>query len=775
MERTTIAVTGMVQGVGFRPFVYTLARALDLRGFVQNRGAHVFVDVEGDPTALEAFLDRLATSLPPRAAVERVASEPAMPVHYRDFEIATSEVAPDAEVRVPADVATCDSCLAELFDPHNRRYRHPFIACTTCGPRYSIVTTMPYDRANTTMAAFAMCRQCRDEYANPRDRRFHAQAIACPECGPVLSARSVEDAAPRVSGDAALRAAAGILTSGGIVVIKGLGGFHLACDATSAAAVARLRRRKGREQKPLAVMCGAVEGQRIGVAAGARALAALTSYERPIVLVAADLVQKGGSAAIASNVAPGCSALGVFLPYTPLHHLLLFESGRPLVMTSANVSDEPMVIDDDVALDRLAGMADLILTHDRRIHARVDDSVVRVSHNVAAPVRRARGYAPMALRLAEKSPIDLLATGGHLKNTCCFVRRDLAYLSPHVGTLESAAAYASLQQTISELAALLRIEADVIAHDLHPDYLSTRLAHALPATRRIAVQHHHAHVLSCAAEHQCSEPLIGVVFDGTGLGNDGAAWGGEFLVVDGVRCDRLAHLAYVPMPGGDAATREPWRMAAAHLHAAFGADWGPLGDALVSRVTTSRATVLRRMIDRDIACVPTSSMGRLFDAVAALLGLRDVVAYEGQAAMELEGLASPRASGRYEFDIDVSSQPWRIESAPVIRAIARDIAAGRAASEIAAGFHAAVADMIAAVSRRIAEETGIRRVALTGGVFQNARLSRVAARALRTARLDVLEHRVVPCNDGGLALGQALMAVRTLRSEAAGKDVCACA
>jgi hydrogenase maturation protein HypF len=775
MERTTIAVTGMVQGVGFRPFVYALATALDLRGFVQNRGAHVFVDVEGEPTALEAFLDRLTSSVPPRAAVERVTSEPAMPVHYHGFAIATSDAAPDAEMRVPPDVATCDACLAELFDPHDRRYRHPFIACTACGPRYSIVTAMPYDRANTTMAAFDMCRQCRDEYANPRDRRFHAQAIACLACGPVLSARSLRGAVPPTNGDAALRAAAGILTSGGTVAIKGLGGFHLACDATNADAVARLRRRKGRDQKPLAVMCDVVEGRRIGVAAGARALASLTSCERPIVLVAAELVQRSGSGAIAANVASECSALGVFLPYTPLHHLLLLEAGGPLVMTSGNVSDEPMVIDDDLAVDRLAGMADLILTHDRRIHTRVDDSVVRLSHKVVAPVRRARGYAPVALRLAETSPIDLLATGGHLKNTCCFVRRDLAYLSAHVGTLESAAAYASLQQTISELGALLRIEADVIAHDLHPDYLSTRLARALPAARRIAVQHHHAHVLSCAAEHQCREPLIGVVFDGTGLGSDGAVWGGEFLVVEGVRCDRLAHLAYVPMPGGDAAAREPWRMAAAHLHAAFGADWGPLADALVSRVTASRATVLRQMLDRDVACMPTSSVGRLFDAVAALLGLCDVAAYEGQAAMALEGLAARSASRRYEFDLDVSTQTWRIESAPVIRAIARDMAAGRAAPEIAAGFHDAVAAMIAAVSRQIADATGIRRVALTGGVFQNARLSRAAARALRAGHLEVLEHRVVPCNDGGLALGQALMAVRTMRAEAAGKDMSACA
>ena len=769
MERVAIEVTGLVQGVGFRPFVYSLAKALDLRGSVQNRGAHVFVDVEGEPGALHAFVDRLTRESPAHAAIDRVRCQPLAPAHHQHFVIAGSEASADAGVRVPPDVATCDACLREMSDPANRRYRHAFISCTDCGPRFSIISTMPYDRAATTMGAFAMCAACRAEYADPCDRRFHAQAIACPNCGPVLVARDRH--AIRAHGDAALAGAVSVLRDGGIVAIKGLGGFHLACDATSDSAVAELRRRKGREARPFAVMMSDDEGRRLCSQAGTSALAALVSPERPIVLVPRNSIR--GS--IASNVADGCPTVGVLLPYTPIHHLLLEGGGTPLVMTSGNRSDEPMVCDDEAALDQLGDVADVFLTHDRRIASRCDDTVVLAAAGRVSPVRRARGFAPSPLRLAEEATPAVLAVGGHLKNTFCVAANRHAYVSQHIGNLETPASYEALGRTVKQMIALINTAPEVVAHDRHPDYLSTRFAMEFPAARRIAVQHHHAHVLSCVAEHQCTEPVIGVAFDGAGLGDDGATWGGEWLVVEGVECRRAAHLAYVPLPGGDAAAREPWRMAVAHLSSAYGPGLGPLGDALANRVTPARLDFVQQMIARGLCSPPTSSMGRLFDAVAALIGLRDAAGFEGQAAMALEAVAASNTSLTYRFDTSTAADTWTIDAAPVIRQMAMDVGAGRSRADMAAAFHDAVGDMIAEVAGRIARDTGIRRVALTGGVFQNARLSRHAAQSLEAEGLDVLEHRHVPCNDGGLSLGQALMAMRSVRVNVLTEDHIACA
>lgn len=764
MQRAAIEVTGLVQGVGFRPFVYSLATELGLRGFVQNRGGDIFVDVEGDAGALVAFVDRLTLSPPPTATVDRVQLAHLVPANRLQFVIAGSAAAPVAGPRVPPDVATCDHCVAELFDPANRRHRHPFIACTNCGPRFSIIRTLPYDRANTSMDAFAMCGQCRTDYSDPLNRRFHAQAIACPECGPTLLA--LDKSGRATTGDA-LQLAVRTLLAGGIVAIKGLGGFHLACDATNEAAVSELRRRKGRESRPLAVMVPDASGRRLGAAA----LAELTSPERPIVLIA----QSSNTQALAGNVAAGSPTVGMFLPYTPLHHLLLHDAGRPLVMTSGNRTDEPMVRDDARAVVELHDIADLFLTHDRRIETRCDDSVVRVHHDRVALVRRGRGHAPSPLRLAEGARVNVLAVGGHLKNTFCLTAGANAYLSPHIGTLDSAAAYCELSDAVGRMSALLNIEPGVIAHDRHPDYASTRFALAWPAATRVVVQHHHAHVLSCVAEHACTEPVIGVAFDGAGLGTDGAVWGGEFLVVEGTQSRRAAHLAYVPLPGGDVAACQPWRMAVAHLNAAYGPTLGTLGDRIATRITPSKLAFVQQMIARGLCSPPTSSMGRLFDAVATLVGLRDVAGFEGQAAMELEAIAAPSTSLAYRFDTMTAHESWTIDAAPVVQQIAVDIAAARPREEISAAFHSAVAAMIASVAVAISRQTGIRRVALTGGVFQNALLSHLAARALVGRGLEVLEHRLVPCNDGGLSLGQALFALRATRANIVNEETIACA
>lgn len=772
LERAAIEVTGMVQGVGFRPFVHALATTLNLRGFVQNRGAHVFIDVEGERDAVQAFVDRLKQG-PATARIDRVSCHPLAPEHRQAFVIARSEMRHYRGGSIPPDVATCGECLEELFDPVNRRHRHAFIACTACGPRFTMIASMPFDRARTSMSAFALCEACRLEYSDPSSRRFHAQAIACPNCGPVLAAHH-HDAQALASGDEALRRAAATLQGGGVVAIKGLGGFHLACDATSEAAVAALRRRKRREARPFAVMVADADGRRVAARAGRAAEAALTSSIRPIVLLDRDVIDAAGLG-LAPAVAPGCPAVGLLLPYTPIHHLLLAELQRPLVMTSGNHSDEPMVCDLAGAQQHLRDVADLFLSHDRRIEMRCDDSVVRVHRGEVSPVRRGRGDAPAPLRLAEHAACGVLAVGGQLKNTFCLAAGSQAYLSPHIGTLDTAATYQALGDAVDRLCALLHLTPELVAHDRHPDYLSTRYALRYPAAERVAVQHHHAHVLSCTAEHGCTEPVIGVAFDGAGLGTDGAVWGGEFLLVDGVTCVRAAHLAYVPQPGGDAAAREPWRMAVAHLSAAGGGDLGVAGAILRERVTPARVDLVRQMLARGVCSPPTSSMGRLFDAVAALTGVRDAAAFEGQAAMELEAIAVDDTAVQYAFEYDTALPVWSIDTAPVIRAIAADAAAGRSPAAIAGAFHRAVATMVSDVAAALARATGIHRVALSGGVFQNMRLSRLTAAALEAAHLDVLQHRRVPCNDGGIALGQAVFAARAARSNHRTEDHIACA
>ena len=764
MERLLIEVRGTVQGIGFRPNVYSLATLHGLRGFAQNRGAHLFIDVEGDPGAIRTFLDTLTSSPPARAVVERLTTQSADPAFRTRFTIEDSESADD-DVRVAPDIATCDECLAELFDPDSRRFGYPFITCAMCGPRFTIVTGVPYDRARTTMAGFTMCDACRQEFEDPADRRFHAQTLACPDCGPTASWH--DRRGPNRTGLAAIEVAATALRSGHIVAVKGLGGYHLACDAGNDEAVNRLRERKHRDAKPFAVMAAEAHLPHLDLGEWQRIEPLLKGPGGPIVLLERDSL----GTAIATAVAPGCATIGVMLPYSPLHHLLIRGVARPLVMTSGNLSDEPIAIDDEDARRRLSGIADAFLTHDRPIHQRCDDSVVRVMAGGVSPIRRARGLAPGSIAFAESTPEPILAMGGHQKNTFCVCSGSRAWLSHHIGDLSSARAFTALQDSLRQTTAFLGVHPSVVAHDLHPDYLSTRLAEEYPAARRIAVQHHHAHVLSCTAEHAIREPVLGVAFDGSGCGTDGAVWGGEFLLVDGPGFTRLAHLAYVPLAGGEAAIREPWRVATALMRAAA---HEPMLAALEARIDSTRFRLVTQLLERRLTVVRTSSAGRLFDAIACLVGLGDVAAFEGQLAMSLEALAGRSAGRPYRLDVKTSTDPWTIDATGLASQVADDVLSAVDSSAIAAGFHDALATTIADVAARLATRSGVRLVALTGGVFQNTRLLESAAAELERRGLKPLIHRRVPCNDGGLSLGQALAAARILHAHASDPEGALC-
>ena len=764
LERRVIAVEGTVQGVGFRPFVHSLATALDLHGFVRNSSAGVLIDVQGSPDSLERFLAGLTSSAPPLATVEAIRARPDAARGWDGFSILASDesrTGTTTGARIPAvspDVATCDACLAETLDPANRRYGYPFTNCTHCGPRLTIVRDVPYDRARTTMAGFAMCERCRTEYESPADRRFHAQPISCWDCGPSLLLRAAGSPEPLASPRTVIATAAAALRRGDIIAIKGIGGYHLACDATQGAAVARLRARKRRDAKPLAIMVADVDRARESCTVSDAEAVLLRSSARPIVLL-----RRHAGAALADEVAPGNRDLGVMLPYTPLQHLLLAAVGRPLVMTSGNAADEPIAFDDDDAVARLGAICDLFLFHDRPIATRCDDSVMRVVRGAPAFVRRSRGATPRALVMPFAFPRSVLAVGGHLKNTFCLGEGRRALLSHHVGDLDHPDASSALVAGIDHYSRLFGIRPEVIAHDLHPDYRSTRIAEALDVPQRTGVQHHHAHIASCLAEHGVTEPVIGVAFDGAGLGTDGAIWGGEFLVVDGDRADRAAHLAYVPLPGGDACAREPWRAAAAHLVAAFGADVDALPLPLIARVGADRWTMIRRMMERRVASPPTSSVGRLFDAVAAVTGVRDTSGFEGHAAMALEAAADRVTNATYPVEHRPNGEGIIVETAPLMRGIVADILSGVSPARIAGAFHNAVRDLIVETVALVAERTGIRRIALSGGVFQNALLTELAAAALERRGYEVLLHREVPSNDGGLALGQAWVAAFALR------------
>ena len=739
--RRRLLVTGTVQGVGFRPYAYGLARGLGLAGWVRNDPGGVTIEVQGPPEAVASFARRLGPQAPPLARIESVRAEGLPLAGDREFVIRPSTTAATPSALVSADVATCEDCLAEVFDPTDRRCGYAFANCTNCGPRYSIVVGIPYDRPNTTMSSFEMCPRCRAEYSDPLDRRFHAQPVCCADCGPTLAGGVAE--------------AAAALRRGEIVALKGLGGYHLTALASDEGAVAALRGRKHRENKPFALMAADLAAvQRLCVTSPPEE-ELLESPARPIVLLA-----RRRAAPVAASVAPHTAELGVMLPYTPLHHLLLAEVAEPIVCTSGNLSDEPIAYTDQDARQRLGPVADLLVSHDRRIHMRVDDSVARVLGGRPYLLRRSRGYAPAPIQLPRGAVRPVLACGADLKNTVAVARENHVFLSQHVGDLGDVLAHEAFVETVAHLQRLFEVTPAVVAFDLHPQYLSSAFGREQTDLVGVPVQHHHAHIAACLTDAGLAGPVIGVAFDGLGHGDDGTVWGGEFLVADLLGYERRGWLAQVPMPGGDAATREPWRMAAAHLDALGEAEACELGVAQ----RNDRWSQVVRLGRSGLRSPPTSSVGRLFDAVAALLDVRDAVSYEGQAACELEQVADRRHRGAYAVRIKTEAGGHVLQGSDLVAGALTDLRAGTARSLIAARFHRGLAGATVEMCRVLRDETGLGTVALSGGCFANVILLEAVTDGLSDAGFEVLRHRQVPCNDGGISLGQAAVAAARDRS-----------
>ncbi len=749
-ERARIVVRGAVQGVGFRPFVYRLATELQLEGWVSNTAQGVFIEIEGARATLDLFQDRLRNEKPSRAIVQSSEVSLLDPVEYRGFEIRESEETGAKTAFILPDIATCADCLAEILNPADRRYRYPFTNCTNCGPRFSIIEALPYDRTHTSMKTFAMCAECEREYHDPRDRRFHAQPNACSRCGPQLQLWNAKGEIIS-AGDEALRAAVDAVRGGNILAMKGLGGFQFIVDATKDAAVALLRERKQREEKPFAVMVPSLEHARELCEISELEAGILQSPEAPIVLM------RRRSAAKPDAIAPGNPYLGLMLPYTPLHHLLMRELASPVVATSGNRSDEPICTDEREAVERLHGLADMFLVHNRPIVRHMDDSILRIIGGREMMLRRARGYAPLPVRgrlwqtpgVSQKRPA-ILALGAHLKNTVALQVNGNVFVSQHIGDLATAEAHIAFRRTAVDLPRLYDEVPEFIACDLHPDYLSTKYAQELPQPK-IAVQHHWAHVVACMAENEVPPPALGVAWDGTGYGTDGTIWGGEFFLArtDG-GFERIAHLRPFRLPGGERAVREPRRSALGLLHAVYGDELWRRED-LLRAFSSKELRLLRQMLEKQVQAPLTSSAGRLFDAVACLAGLRDRVSFEGQAAMELEFIADPSVADAYPFSLK-STKPIVIDWEPAIRALVDD--AGAAASVISAKFHHMLAEVVVAVARTAGEP----RVVLSGGCFQNRLLTERIIERLREEDFRPYWHQRIPPNDGGIALGQAVAA-----------------
>ena len=780
MSRVRARIEGTVQGVGFRPYVYRLADELGVAGHVLNDSRGVVVEVEAPEETVERFLARLPAEAPPLATVERVTSERLEELGEQGFAIRESPAGGEPRAAVTPDSATCDDCLAEIFDPADRRHRYPFTNCTNCGPRFSIVRDVPYDRPATTMAGFTMCAACRAEYEDPADRRFHAQPNACPECGPRLrlayaGGGTFDDPGARDAIDAAARA----LREGAIVAVKGIGGFHLACIAADEDTVADLRGRKHREDKPFALMAPDLAKARELVWMGPAEEALLLGRERPIVLA-----RRRPDAAVAPSVAPGAPELGVMLPYSPLHHLLLSDLGEALVLTSGNVSDEPIAYEDDDACARLAQIADLFLLHDRPIETRTDDSVVRLVDGRPLFLRRSRGYVPASVPLTVDCGRHLLACGAELKNTFAVAKDGRAWVGHHVGDLKNYETLRSFTTGIAHFERLFAVEPEAVAHDLHPEYLSTKHARELERVKLMGVQHHHAHLAACLAEHGEAGQAIGAIFDGTGYGEDGTVWGGELLLGGLQDFERVGLLLPVRMPGGDAAVRQPWRMACAWLSAAYD-DSRPLPRALRGRVKPDAWRQVAELARTGLASPLTSSVGRLFDAVAALCGVRVEVNYEGQAAIELEAAVEPAESGAYPLPVagapaargggpeardsapaDRAADALLVlDARPTVRAVVRDLDRGVSVPRVAARFHNALAGTTAGACESAARRAGLDTVVLSGGVFQNRTLLTRTADLLRDRGLRVLIPERLPPNDGGIAYGQLAVASARLAAE----------
>ncbi|HEX8713249.1 MAG TPA: carbamoyltransferase HypF [Terracidiphilus sp.] len=773
IRRAVLQVRGVVQGVGFRPFVYRLAQEEGLAGFIGNDTDGVTVEIEGAPSRLESFVTRLRAEAPPLSRIDSVVAHAASPTGESGFRIVASEVLGRVSTGIPADAATCPDCLRELMDPQDRRYRYPFLNCTNCGPRFTITRRIPYDRPQTSMAQFTMCPACQSEYDDPANRRFHAQPNACPVCGPHVWLAGA-DGAEIATGDAAVSACIDRLAAGEIMAVKGIGGFHLSVDATNEAAVMRLRQRKRRYGKPLAIMVRDLVSARAVCELADAEIALLSTPARPIVLA-----PRRSDSGIAEAVAPGIPWLGIFLPYAPLQHLLFADSRiHALVMTSANLSEEPIAIDNDEARTRLGDIADAFLMHDREILQRCDDSVMAVVDGAPQFLRRARGFVPLAVPLPFDA-LPLLAVGGHLKSVFTLARGKYAYQSQHLGDLENPTGLDFFRESLEHLMRTFEIDPEYVAHDLHPGYLSTQWAKEWAQERRlplIAVQHHHAHVAACMAEHGVTGEVIGLSLDGTGYGTDGRIWGGEVLICslegpDPASFERFAHLAYVPMPGGEAAIREPWRMAFGHLIAAgFDIETPDMLDLLGAKIAETR--VLNRMIARELNSPLTSSCGRLFDAVAAVVLGRRQVDYEAQAAIELEGIAigepyESRTGFGYPMELSPGNwqrrEPARISAQPLWRELIDDLRTGVSKPKIAARFHAGIAAAFVAAAVMARKETGLRHVALTGGCMHNHRLARLLRSGLEAEGFEVFEHTKVSPGDAGLSYGQTVVATAAVR------------
>ena len=751
-----ISVRGVVQGVGFRPFVYRLAHEHNLKGWVRNTSGNVEIEVEGDTKSVKNFLTDLEAKAPPLARIENVAITFYPPSGHTEFEICKSLSQDGKYQLVSPDIATCEDCQSEIFCLTDRRFRYPFTNCTNCGPRFTIIEDIPYDRPKTTMRNFQMCPQCQQEYDDPLDRRFHAQPNACPQCGPSLAL--VDSSGNPVACDDAIEAAGELLKAGRILALRGLGGFQLACDATNEEAINLLRSRKRRLSKPFAVMVATLEDIERHCLVSPQERKLLKSAECPIVL----LSWKHSSSNVSPSVAPNLRYLGIMLPYTPLHHLLLRESAIPLVMTSGNLSEEPIAKDNDEALRRLGGIADYFLLHNRDIYARYDDSV-SIVEGVPQVIRRARGFAPYPILLPFQSK-QILACGAELKNTFCLTKEEHAFLSQHIGDMENEETLEHFGNTIELYKKLFRIAPEAIAYDMHPEYLSTKYAIQAGTAQGLSlipVQHHHAHIVSCLVDNGVKGPVIGVAFDGAGYGTDGTLWGGEFLIADFHRFQRAGHLENVPLLGGEAAIRKPYRMALSYLHTLLAEDFS-LEGLPMSKLDITALELLKQQLRRRINCPLTSSAGRLFDAVSAVAGVRDEIDYEAQAAIDLEMLALEEGNefeGKcYPFSIGEHQGVRVIKLGELFSAVVQDVKAQVTIPIISLKFHNTVAQMILEMGKLIAKETGITKIALSGGVFQNRLLLRLATAALQGEGFSVFTHHLVPCNDGGISLGQAVIA-----------------
>ena len=747
-------VNGIVQGVGFRPFIFQLAEAYGLNGEVANTSSGVSIHVEGGAEQVAAFETDLAEKSPPLSYIVEIIGQTDTIRNYPDFTIAKSKGKAKVSTLISPDVSVCKDCLAELFDPADRRYHYPFINCTNCGPRYTIIDDIPYDRPKTSMRHFKMCAACQSEYDDPSNRRFHAQPNACADCGPHV--HLYDNRRKRIFQKDPIEKTGQLLKQGDILAVKGLGGYHLAVDATNTDAVKRLRRRKLREEKPFAVM--SLDLASIGRYAlvGEVEEKLLTSIQRPIVLLS-----KKNVTCLSPEVAPRNKYFGVMLPYTPLHYMILEQGFIALVMTSGNLSEEPIAIDNDDAFNRLSDIADYFLIHNRKIYLRSDDSIVRNMAGAKRFLRRSRGFVPIPIFLKNEIP-PILACGAELKNTICVTKQNKAFLSQHIGDLENLATYEFLKLTATHLKRILDIDPEIIAYDMHPDYLSTRFAQEQPVAHKIQIQHHHAHIVSCMAEHKLEGPVIGLSFDGTGYGIDGAIWGGEILIAEEGNFERAGHLAYVPMPGGTAAIKAPWRMAVSYLKDAYGQGFHELGLGVLNEIEGEKLKIVSEMITKGVNAPLTSSLGRLFDGVAAICGIRRQVNFEGQAAMELEMLAADAAESTYEYEW-LADDSYKIKPAPIIMGIVKDLQDGKSLADISAKFHWTLICLFADLCTVIQKDRNLNRVVLSGGVFQNSILLTGLIKALEKRNFKVFSHQQVPTNDGGIALGQAVAAAAVSR------------